>query len=196
VEKRTLDGRGGADTLVINGGAVALAAPMTVANLAVNDGSLDVSNFGLVFDYADDDPIGSWDGSGYTGVTGLIASGSNGGTWDGSGLVTSETHAIAPNSLTALAVGEARDLLGLSGSQTALWNGLTVDATTVIVKYTFAGDSNLDGMITGDDYFQIDSAYPTGAHGWLNGDFNYDGILNGDDYFLIDSNFPQQAVVL
>ena len=59
--------------------------------------------------------------------------------------------------------------------------------------YTYAGDANLDGAISGDDYFQIDSAFPQGLHGWFNGDFNYDGVINGDDYFAIDSNYPSQG---
>ena len=62
-----------------------------------------------------------------------------------------------------------------------------------IAMYTYGGDANLDGAITGDDYFQIDSGFPAGAHGWFNGDFNYDGTITGDDYFIIDSNFPAQG---
>ena len=45
----------------------------------------------------------------------------------------------------------------ITGSQTALWNGVAVDATTVIVKYTYAGDLNLDGLIDGADYGVIDN---------------------------------------
>jgi hypothetical protein len=59
--------------------------------------------------------------------------------------------------------------------------------------YTYGGDANLDGAITGDDYFQIDSGFPAGAHGWFNGDFNHDGSITGDDYFVIDSNFSAQG---
>jgi hypothetical protein len=59
--------------------------------------------------------------------------------------------------------------------------------------YTYGGDANLDGAITGDDYFQIDSGFPAGAHGWFNGDFNHDGGITGDDYFVIDSNFSAQG---
>jgi hypothetical protein len=59
--------------------------------------------------------------------------------------------------------------------------------------FTYGGDANLDGAITGDDYFQIDSGFPAGAHGWFNGDFNYDGSITGDDYFVIDSNFSAQG---
>jgi hypothetical protein len=71
--------------------------------------------------------------------------------------------------------------------------GVSVAGGDTLVMYTYAGDANLDGIISGDDYFQIDSAVSQGASGWFNGDFNYDGVVNGDDYFLIDSNFPSQG---
>src|SRR4029079_8532147 len=31
--------------------------------------------------------LGSWNGSAYTGVLGLLASGRNGGSWDGAGII-------------------------------------------------------------------------------------------------------------
>ncbi len=133
---------------------------------------------------------------GYDGLLPWLQGGSNGGTWSGSGVVTTMSPAVAPNSLTTIGAANASDLLGITGTQTAFWDGQTVDASAVLVKYTYGGDANLDGVINGDDYFQIDSAFPQQLHGWLNGDFNYDGVINGDDYFLIDSNFPAQAAPL
>ena len=47
-------------------------------------------------------PIGSWNGSAYTGLTGLVAAGYNGGAQNGPGIMTSESHAISPNVLTQL----------------------------------------------------------------------------------------------
>ena len=69
--------------------------------------------------------------------------------------------------------------------------GQAVDATSVLVKYTYGGDANLDGTLNGDDYFQIDShSNQSGSvFGYFNGDFNLDGEINGDDYFIIDSNW-------
>jgi probable HAF family extracellular repeat protein len=99
--------------------------------------------------------------------------------------------------LQALGVAEARDVLGLTGSQTATFAGQTVDATCVLVKFTYAGDANLDGFISGDDYSAIDFANATpGASGWANGDFNYDGIISGDDYAMIDFNIAAQGAPL
>ena len=167
-----------------------------VTNAVSAAGKLNLNDNDLILDYTGSTPIGSWNGTSYTGVAGLLASGNHGGDYTGNGIITTQSNAVAPNSLTTLGVGEASDVLGISGSQTALYGSETVDATAVIVKYTYAGDANLDGQITGDDYFQIDSAFPSASHGWANGDFNFDGVVNGDDYFLIDSNFPAQGLPL
>src|SRR5205814_892292 len=74
--------------------------------------------------------------------------------------------------------------------QTSVWSGQTVNGNAILVAYTFGGDANLDGVVNGDDYFQIDShvSQSGSVFGYFNGDFNYDGAVNGDDYFVIDSN--------
>jgi hypothetical protein len=155
--------------------------------------TLNLSNNDIAVDYTGASVTGSWAGTGYSGLTGAIASGYNGGSWDGKGIVTDQTAAVAPNSLTTLGIADASDVLGIAANQTATWRGQLVDGSTTLIKYTYAGDANLDGVISGDDYFQIDSAFPQALSGWLNGDFNYDGVINGDDYFLIDSNYPAQG---
>ena len=73
------------------------------------------------------------------------------------------------------------------------WNGQTVDATCVLIKFTYAGDANLSGNIDADDYALIDFNHPSTAHGYYNGDFNYDGEINADDYALIDFNRVAQG---
>ena len=132
---------------------------------------------------------GSWNGSAYTGVTGLIADGYNAGDWGGKGIVTTVTSAVYPNTLTSLGVATAGDI----GAAGTIWSGQSVSSSDVLVMFTYAGDANLDGVINGDDYFQIDSSFAEESTGWFNGDFNYDGVVNGDDYFLIDGNFPAQG---
>jgi hypothetical protein len=96
--------------------------------------------------------------------------------------------------VTGLAVAEAAGTLFLSGTATALWEGQTVDATTVLVKYTYLGDANLDGLIDGADYGVIDNCvqFP-GTSGYVNGDFNYDGVIDGADYGLIDNSVQLQG---
>ena len=129
----------------------------------------------------------------------MLQTGRNTGAWDGAGIITSMTDAQGASALTDLGVATGANLYGLSGPATRLWNGQTIDANSVLVKYTYAGDADLNGRINADDFFQIDRGYGhTSADrlGYFNGDFNYDGVINGDDYFLIDSNFGGQGPAL
>jgi hypothetical protein len=69
-------------------------------------------------------------------------------------------------------------------------SGNTVPANSVVGKYTYIGDLNLDGQVTGDDYTIIDSnlnSTPPVGREWLNGDANLDGMVTGDDYTTVDS---------
>jgi hypothetical protein len=63
----------------------------------------------------------------------------------------------------------------------------------VLLKFTYYGDANGDGVVNGDDYNLIDTGFSGGGTGWLFGDFNHDGVINGDDYNLIDTAFGAQT---
>ncbi len=181
------------NSLTMNGNVTVrengLAAGTSKLNtLAVNSNKIDITNNHLILT-SPNNSVGTWNGSAYTGTTGLIATGYgvNQDFSGPSGIVTSESNATGGNTLTSIGVASNSDL-GL-----ATFGGVSVGANDVLTMYTYNGDANLDGQINGDDYFQIDSAFPTNGHGWFNGDFNYDGVVNGDDYFIIDSNFPAQG---
>ena len=91
-------------------------------------------------------------------------------------------------------VAEAADVLFLSGDEVGQYEGQQVDATTVIIKYTYTGDANLDGLIDAVDYGVIDNSiqFP-GSSGYFNGDFNYDGVIDAADYGYIDNNIQVQG---
>ena len=163
-----------------------LLSTTKIPQVVINNGTkLDVQDQKLILTST---PVGSWNGTAYTDATGLIASGySPNQDFSGSGIVTSQTSATGGNTLTSVGIVSNADM-GL-----ATFGGQSVGANDTLIGYTYGGDANLDGMITGDDYFQIDSAFPQGLHGWFNGDFNYDGAITGDDYFIIDSNFAAQG---
>jgi hypothetical protein len=89
-------------------------------------------------------------------------------------------------------VAEASALMKFtSPSQTATWQGITVDGSSVLIRRTYNGDANLDGAVDADDYFVIDSNYGESgaAVKWHLGDFDRDGRVDADDYFVIDSSF-------
>ena len=165
------------DNVSIAGKTVNVASNVTVAGLTLTGGAkLNLNDKQLTLTYAGTSPIGSWNGSAYTGITGMIQSGRNGGAWNGAGIITTMSDAIG---------AAARKTLGVSQT-----------ANSVIVRYTFAGDAHLTGGIDGDDFFAIDSGYASQARGYANGDFNYSGAIDADDYFAIDSNYSKAQTQL
>src|SRR5207237_10864257 len=97
-----------------------------VGTLSVPNGILDLGNNNMIVTAPGS--IGSWDGAAYTGVTGLLASGRNGGApgagnWGGNGIVTSQSNATSGN-FTTLAVATAQQVKSLANpGDTAVWAG-------------------------------------------------------------------------
>jgi GH25 family lysozyme M1 (1,4-beta-N-acetylmuramidase) len=167
--------------------------PGSAAVLVTN--TLSISAAGKL-DLADNDLIVRSSVGGLAAIVSHVQAAYHGGAWDGaSGISTGQANALT--GLTTLGVADAGSLFGLDAGETASFGGETVDASAVLVKYTYAGDANLDGFISGDDYSVIDFNISTaGASGYTNGDFNYDGIISGDDYSVIDFNISAQGASL
>ncbi len=136
----------------------------------------------------------------------LVGEGYNGGTWHGVG-ITSSTAAANSTHLTAVGVisndnGQGGSLYGVGGTVGSSFDGTSPGYQDVLVKYTYYGDTDLNGYIDGTDYCRIDNAYlgnqthPGKYTGWYNGDFNYDGVVDGSDYTLIDNAFNTQGASL
>ena len=66
-----------------------------------------------------------------------------------------------------------------------------------MVKFTYLGDANLDGIIDAVDFAQLDASWlrdaSTGHTGtgftWLQGDNNYDGVINATDFANLDAAY-------
>jgi autotransporter-associated beta strand protein len=143
----------------------------------------------------------------HSGVLGTLntyaKNGFNGGKWNGaSGIISSSA---ASNSTHLTAIGVILDSSNGLASGTALYTSFdnqAVSNTDVLAKYTYYGDTDLNGKVDGTDYSRIDAAYladqssPGSTTGWFNGDFNYDGVINGSDYTLIDNAFNTQGALL
>jgi autotransporter-associated beta strand protein len=147
-------------------------------------------------------------------VTAMVASGYHGGAWNGNG-ITSSAAAADSSHLTALGViindtganttgsNTGIPLYGVNGGRATTFDGTTPSDGDILVKYTYYGDCNLDGVVDGSDYSIIDSTYQmehfvngvpaTKIGGWYLGDFNYDGVVDGSDYTLMDNAFNQQS---
>ena len=121
----------------------------------------------------------------------------NGTFWGGNGIMSSTAASTSGGTLTAVgAILNDYAEAGLpSGPIYTEFNGVAVTENDILVKYTYFGDADLNGVVDGTDYFLIDNAFSAGTvdGGWLNGDFDYNGAVDGTDYFLIDNAFSAQG---
>ncbi len=89
-------------------------------------------------------------------------------------------------------------ITGLPGSSYTSFSGQSVTPDDVLVKYTYIGDANLDGLVSFDDYVGMDNAFFGLIEnlGWATGDINFDGVINFDDYTVVDQAFFFQGAPL
>src|SRR4051812_42387517 len=90
---------------------------------------------------------------------------------------------------------EASEFESIFGPSTT-FAGEAIDSTAVLVKYTYYGDADFNGIVNFDDYVRTDSGFNNHRTGWLNGDFDLNGTVNFDDYVLIDLAFNTQSCTL
>ncbi len=125
--------------------------------------------------------------------SGLVLLGGSGTGGIGSSDVDNQT--IAGAMLAVVDDGDAN----IAGAITEI-SGFTIASPTssVLVKYTWFGDSNLDGVVDGSDYALIDTGFTAGGTlgGWVFGDYDYSGVIDGSDYALIDTGFISQTGAL
>ena len=174
-------------SLTISEGTVrTLTGTSRVGALSINTSP---SNLGTL-DLLDQDLIVQ-NGS-YATITGLIAAARNGGAWDKPGITAAAAPFATPKN-TTLGTLTGAQLLGLG---VTTFGGFDVAASDVLVKYTYYGDTDLNGQVNFDDYARIDNGFNNGGNEWFEGDFDYNGVVNFDDYSLIDQAFNTQTGVL
>ncbi len=69
-------------------------------------------------------------------------------------------------------------------------SGNLVGANSILGKYTYIGDTNMDGQVTAQDYTAVDANIGTSADpsvSWFYGDTNFDGNIDATDYTGIDA---------
>jgi hypothetical protein len=172
----TLAGAGGDNVLRTN--------VLSIAGGAAPTATLNLTDENMIIDYAGASPL--------TTIRAQLASGRNGGAWNGLGLRSSTAAAAVPKN-TALGYAEASSLLGAAGG---MFFGQSVDGTSLLVKYTYYGDTDLNGVVDFDDYSRTDNGFNTAGNTWFRGDFDYNAIVDFDDYSLIDMAFNTQSGTL
>ena len=104
-------------------------------------------------------------------VVAALTTGYAGGAWNGPGIDSPDAAAAG------FALGYADDSAG-----------------TITVKYTRAGDADLDGSVGFSDLLKLAQSYNASADAtWGQGDFNYDGAVNFADLLILTQNYNQHV---
>jgi hypothetical protein len=133
-------------------------------------------------------------GGSLTQLNTAVGTGFNSGAWNGAGGILSAAAAANTTYLTSLAVIQNDDGTGSATPLYTTFEGQPVADSDVLLKYTYYGDTDLNGEVDGSDYSRVDIGFLNKLTGWFNGDFNYDNVVNGSDYTLIDNAFNTQGL--
>jgi hypothetical protein len=166
---------------------VGAASTLKIINQLTNTGTLDNSS-AVIIDYPTGGP------SPRATIQSQINTARHGGAWDLAGITSSAARVASPKN-TTLGVLEGTEFAALYGAG-ATFGGLTTDDSSVLIKYTYYGDTDFNGVVDFDDYSRTDSGFNQHKIGWLNGDFDGNGVVDFDDYSLIDLAFNTQTGVL
>ena len=173
--------------LVANPGGRAVITPssggspkvLTVNALSMAGGQVDITNNGMVVDYAAATP------SPIADIRSALAAGYAGGPWNGPGIITSNAQT---DPRLAVGYGEASTILGPTGGN---FLGQPVDGSAIVMRHTLSGDADLDTLVDFDDLARLAQNYNNtdGNRVWTDGDFTYDGDVDFDDLAKMAQNY-------
>jgi fibronectin-binding autotransporter adhesin len=156
-------------------GAITVVKALSIAGSpAAPSAKLDLSNTGLIIDYSGTSPLAT--------IKQNIKAGYSNNTWTGNGITSTSAGASPSNARAALGYAEASQL------NLTTFLGFPVDSTAIVVRYTFAGDSNLDGQVDVTDLGALATSWQISGE-WRNGDFNYDGVIDVSDLGVLATNW-------
>jgi hypothetical protein len=156
------------------------AKALTVTSLSITGaGRLDLTDNAMIVDHAGVTPISS--------IRALLASGFNGGSWDGFGIISSSAARL-PN--TGIGFAEATDLFT---SFPATFKGQTIDNTSVLLRHTLKGDADLNGAVNLLDFNRFAANFGQTNRRWSQGDFDYNGTVDLVDFNRLAANFGISA---
>jgi hypothetical protein len=163
-------------TLAVSGGRVTLYGGGIInsaSGLSITNGGLvDITNTSLAINFGAtaNDPI--------TTFVSYLQSGFNAGNWTGTSGIISTTAQTQGG--PALSVGYA------DGNTDP---GTAAGANQILVKYTLAGDANLDGLVNFQDLVAVVQNFNKPGTDWAHGNFLYGASTNFQDLVAVVQNF-------
>jgi hypothetical protein len=133
--------------------------------------------------------------SGHAMVNGLVHNAYHDFAWDHPGVTSSTVQADVANGVPAAVGillnndGNGNPLFYGDGTALPQFEGRSVDANSVLMKYTLLGDGDLNGIVDTVDFALFQAGY-TGAApyiGFAFGDYDYNGIVDSVDFSLFQA---------
>ncbi len=160
---------GGVATLTAGGAKVLTASSLSIGS----GGRMNLTDNDMILDYSPgSSPIAT--------VQSLLLSGSNNGLWNGSGIITSSGNA----GILGIGYGEASDV-----APGGTFSGQPVDATAVVLKFTYYGDADLNGQVDISDLGRLATNWQQSSRRWTAGDFNHDSSVDISDLGTLATNW-------
>lgn len=156
----------------------------TASPLTLTGGKMDLYTSALAVDFSAGNEAAN-----LASLRTALTAGRGTGAWNGANGITSTAAAASPGSH---GIGYAPG--SVIASPIA---GVTVDASSVVARYTRLGDANLDGAVNFYDLTSLAAVYG-GAGEWFNGDFDYNGAVDFFDLTALAANYgaalPGEAI--
>ena len=182
------------------------ARPVVVPSVSINGnasptGTLDISTSKMVITNT------SFAGAqaAYSTAHAQVANAFDGFAWDLPGITSSQVQTdINVNGIpTAVGIVLNNDTAGgnlFYGDGTGgfpQFAGDSVDFNSILFKYTYIGDSNLDGMVDSTDFGLFLAGYndpgTAASLGWAVGDYDYSGTVDSTDFGLFLAGYNYYA---
>jgi hypothetical protein len=169
--------------LIISNATLQLAAgggASSISSLTIyGTGDLDLTNNILKINYGTSaTPVAT--------IAGYLATGYNGGSWNGTGIVSSSVAALnLSQSALIYSIGYADGADGITG----------VPSGEIEIMPTFAGDAKMQGNVVFGDFQLLSQYFGQTGTSWDEGNFTYGSTTNFGDFQLLSQNFGQTAVL-
>jgi hypothetical protein len=120
-------------------------------------------------------------------IDAFATAGYAGGTWTGG----TAASAIVSSTAAASAINDAVAVVNASDLALPSYSGVATALGDVIVRYTIAGDANLDRVVDFADLTSLAQGYALIGQTWAQGDFTYDvdGAVDFSDLVVLAQNY-------
>lgn len=173
----TINGSGKA-VLKAGGSRALVAADLSIAS----DATLDLNDNDLILKPGPGVDAGAL----YQHVRSRLASGYAGGTWSGTGIVSTSAKEDVSGRTTLGLVRNTDN--GMTPIHSTL-HGETLGLDDVLVRSTWKGDLDVDQAVDADDYHRMDSGFLSRDVIYQRGDLDWDGDVDLDDYLILDQGY-------